>query len=266
MSLLEKAIQIAVQAHQGKKDKAGAPYILHPLRVMFQMDSEEEMTVAVLHDVVEDSDYTLDRLREIGFPDQVLEALDSVTNREAAGETYEDFVTRAGLHPVGLKIKRADLKDNLDLARLAQVTDRDVRRLRKYHQALSRLAELEKVQREVVMARYAASGDGPPAGTAELAPRGVPHPRAVHQWGAAGTLIVTWDGNDIRRPLYPAEFLAVRAAIQSGDPAELYRLSPDFVPFYCPECQVCYRFADWAVRASGRRGKCPEGHERPWLE
>jgi len=134
MSTLEKAISIAIEAHEGDVDKAGSPYILHPLRVMLQMETEEEMIVAVMHDVVEDSDYSFAKLKEIGFSERVLEALDSVTKR--AGEAYEDFVKRAASHPIGKKIKLADLRDNMDLSRLAKITDVDLKRVQKYHDAL----------------------------------------------------------------------------------------------------------------------------------
>ena len=134
MSTIEKAISLAIEAHKGKVDKAGAPYILHPLRVMFQMETKEEMIAAVLHDVLEDTAITPDQLKEMGFSETVLEALDSVTKR--AGETYEDFVRRAALHPIGKKIKLADLRDNMDLSRLEKITDKDIRRVKKYHSAL----------------------------------------------------------------------------------------------------------------------------------
>ena len=134
MSTIEKAISLAIEAHKGKVDKAGAPYILHPLRVMFQMETKEEMIAAVLHDVLEDTAITPDQLKEMGFSETVLEALDSVTKR--AGETYEDFVRRAALHPIGKKIKLADLRDNMDLSRLEKITDNDIRRVKKYHSAL----------------------------------------------------------------------------------------------------------------------------------
>ena len=134
MSLIEKAIAIAVEAHKGQEDKAGDPYILHPLRVMFQMETREEMIAAVLHDVLEDTPITPDQLKEKGFSETVLEALDSVTKK--AGEKYEDFVQRAALHPIGKKIKLADLRDNMDLSRLEKITDQDIERVKKYHGAL----------------------------------------------------------------------------------------------------------------------------------
>ena len=140
MSSIEKAIAIAVEAHKGQEDKAGDPYILHPLRVMFRMETREEMVVAVLHDVLEDTPITPDQLKEMGFSETLLEALDSVTKR--AGETYEDFVRRAALHPIGKKIKLADLRDNMDLSRLERITDKDLERLKKYHNALKIIKEL----------------------------------------------------------------------------------------------------------------------------
>ena len=140
MSLLEKAIAIAVEAHKGQKDKAGDLYILHPLRVMFRMETREEMVVAVLHDVLEDTPITPDQLKEMGFSETVLEALDSVTKR--AGERYEDFVQRAALHPIGKKIKLADLRDNMDLSRLEKITNKDIRRVKQYHSALKIIKEL----------------------------------------------------------------------------------------------------------------------------
>ena len=140
MPTLEKAISIAIEAHEGDVDKAGSPYILHPLRVMFQMETEEEMIAAVLHDVLEDTAISPDQLKETGFSERVLEALDSVTKR--AGEAYEDFVKRAASDPIGKKIKLADLRDNMDLSRLERITDKDLERLKKYHNALKIIKEL----------------------------------------------------------------------------------------------------------------------------
>jgi (p)ppGpp synthase/HD superfamily hydrolase len=93
MPTLEHAIAIAAKAHEGQIDKAGAPYVLHPLRLMLQMSTAEERIVAVLHDVVEDCDWTPEQLRAEGFSEGILEALDSVTKRE--GEDYEAFIRRS---------------------------------------------------------------------------------------------------------------------------------------------------------------------------
>ena len=141
MSTLERAIAIAAEAHAGQHDKSGAPYILHPLRVMLGMQTEEERIVAVLHDVVEDCDWSLDGLRAEGFSSAVLRAIDSVTKRK--GEDYEAFVARAAADPIGRRVKLADLKDNSDPARIANPTDRDRARQEKYQRAIRFLRESE---------------------------------------------------------------------------------------------------------------------------
>ena len=139
MSLLENAIAIAVEAHQGQKDKAGHPYILHPLRVMFRVESEDERTVAILHDVVEDHGdvWSVDKLRQSGFPQRILDALDCVTKRK--GETYEQFVERSASNPIALRVKLADLEDNMDIRRLNDVTEKDRERLNRDLTAYRRL-------------------------------------------------------------------------------------------------------------------------------
>jgi (p)ppGpp synthase/HD superfamily hydrolase len=119
-------------------DKAGAPYVLHPLRIMLAVSSDDERIVAVLHDVCEDCpDWPLERLREEGFPLRILEAIAAVSKR--AGETYEDFTTRAGGNPIGLAVKLADLRDNMDLSRLADPGERDWQRAEKYRAAIATL-------------------------------------------------------------------------------------------------------------------------------
>ena len=141
---LERAIEIAVSAHSGVTDKAGAPYILHPLRVMFSLSGEVERIVGVLHDVVEDSpEWSFDRLIEEGFSDEVIAGIRGVTklpdeedSKEESAESkvkkYNRFVKRAALNPVSRAVKLADLTDNLDVTRLKSVTEKDARRLSKY--------------------------------------------------------------------------------------------------------------------------------------
>ena len=135
MSTLERAIAIAAQAHAGQRDKGGAPYVLHPLRVMLRLRGAEEQIAGVLHDVVEDSDWTLDRLRAEGFSDAVVRAVDHLTRRD--GETYPAFVDRAGADPVAARVKVADLEDNLDLSRIPEPSDADHARLARYARALA---------------------------------------------------------------------------------------------------------------------------------
>lgn len=139
MSTLARAIEIAVAAHAGQTDKAGAPYILHPLRVMLSLDRDEDRIVGVLHDVVEDCPgWTMDRLRAEGFSEAVLDALAQVT-KLSEDEDYGAFIARAAGNPIARRVKRADLLDNLDVRRLPSVTERDGQRLSKYLAALAQL-------------------------------------------------------------------------------------------------------------------------------
>ncbi|RON81239.1 HD domain-containing protein [Pseudomonas fluorescens] len=134
---LERAIAIAATAHAGQVDKGGAPYILHPLKVMLRMTSLEERIVAVLHDVVEDCDISLDDLRKEGFSEEVLTAIASVT--KVPGESYDDFVERAAQNPIGRVVKLADLEENSDLSRIASPSWEDLERIEKYRRAIGRL-------------------------------------------------------------------------------------------------------------------------------
>jgi (p)ppGpp synthase/HD superfamily hydrolase len=140
MSSLGKAISIAAQAHEGQRDKAGAPYILHPLRVMMKMTSEAERITAVLHDVIEDTGWTMERLHQEGFHGEILDALECLTRQD--GEEYEKFIERVKRNPLAVKIKIADLEDNLDVSRLKEVTEADAKRLEKYKLALQMLNDL----------------------------------------------------------------------------------------------------------------------------
>ena len=140
MKPLEKAIAIAVVAHAGVVDKAGAPYVLHPLRMMLRMETEAEMMAAVLHDVVEDGEgWTLKRLAAEGIPPEVVKAVGFLTKRPAEEADYEAFIRRAGRNPLARRVKLADLEDNMDLRRIAEPTERDFARLGKYRSAYALL-------------------------------------------------------------------------------------------------------------------------------
>lgn len=130
MATLERAIAIAAEAHAGQVDKAGQPYILHPLKVMLRVNSTMERMAAVLHDVVEDSAVTLDMLREEGFPPEVISAVDALTKRK--GESRIDAAHRARRDRIALVVKLADNAENMDLSRIAQPTERDYARLKEY--------------------------------------------------------------------------------------------------------------------------------------
>jgi (p)ppGpp synthase/HD superfamily hydrolase len=130
MTTLDKAIQIAVSAHVGQVDKAGQPYILHPLRVMFSVETPHERLAAVLHDVVEDTEVTIDDLADEGFPTEVLDAIQALTKLK--GESRLDAAMRAVRNPIARKVKLADLADNMDMSRIPHPTASDHARLREY--------------------------------------------------------------------------------------------------------------------------------------
>jgi (p)ppGpp synthase/HD superfamily hydrolase len=137
---LEDAIILAAGAHRGQVDKAGGPYILHPLRVMLRLGDEAGRIAAVLHDVLEDTAITLGDLRQAGYGEEVLQALEALSRRE--GEEYADFIERAARNPLARRVKLADLADNLDAARLPEITERSHERLVRYSAAWERLSSL----------------------------------------------------------------------------------------------------------------------------
>lgn len=141
MATLERAIAIAAMAHEEQVDKAGMPYVLHPLRMMLSVDTPEARMAAVLHDVVEDTAVTLEQLRAEGFPEAVIEAVEALTKRD--GEDYEAFVRRVAPNPIARKVKLADLRDNSDLSRITEPTERDRQRIEKYRRAIEYLETLD---------------------------------------------------------------------------------------------------------------------------
>ncbi len=139
--LLEKALDIAVAAHRGQKDRYGAPYILHPLRVMHGVETEREKIVAALHDVIEDTQWTFADLEREGFPEDIVTALDCLTKRD--NEPYEMLISRAASNPLARRVKLADLQDNMDARRLNDFTPKDTERFAKYVAAWHRLMGIE---------------------------------------------------------------------------------------------------------------------------
>jgi GTP diphosphokinase / guanosine-3',5'-bis(diphosphate) 3'-diphosphatase len=132
MSTLERAIEIAAHAHAGQLDKAGQPYILHPLRVMFGVQSPAERITAVLHDVVEDTSLTFDDLAGEGFLSDIIEAVRALTKHE--GESRIEAAKRAVQNPIARAVKLVDVADNMTLNRIAEPTARDLARLQEYAQ------------------------------------------------------------------------------------------------------------------------------------
>jgi GTP diphosphokinase / guanosine-3',5'-bis(diphosphate) 3'-diphosphatase len=130
MATLEKAIQISAQAHENQFDKAGQPYILHPIRVMLRVQSTAERITAVLHDVVEDTEITIDDLAQAGFSAEILEAIDALTKRK--GETRLEAAARAASNPIARIVKLADNTENMDLSRIEHPTEKDFVRIEEY--------------------------------------------------------------------------------------------------------------------------------------
>ncbi|WP_223787922.1 HD domain-containing protein [Marinicella meishanensis] len=130
MSTIEKAVEIAAKSHAGDVDKAGHPYLFHPLRLMFAVDSPLAKMAAVLHDVVEDTAVTLEDLQAEGFDQQVIAAIDALTKRP--GESRLAAAARAAANPIARVVKLADVTDNMDLSRIADPQDKDFERLKEY--------------------------------------------------------------------------------------------------------------------------------------
>ena len=147
MSTLETALRIAAEAHEGQVGKGGEPYVLHPIRIALSLRSREERIVALLHDVVEDCPgWTFDRIASYGFGPEIIEALMSVTKEPQADLADEDeymaFVARAAANPIGRAVKLADLRDNCDLRRIPEPTERDLARIEKYKRAIELIDRL----------------------------------------------------------------------------------------------------------------------------
>ena len=156
MSSLNRAIEIATEAHKGQFDKSGKDYIGHPLRVMEMGSTEEEKIAGVLHDVVEDSDWTFEALEAEGFSQEIIAALKCVT-KLSENENYDDFIERVKKNPLAVAVKINDLTDNMDIRRLPYLSDKDIKRLKKYLKAYKKLIG------EPVYSIYAAKQENPNA-------------------------------------------------------------------------------------------------------
>lgn len=139
MLLYQQALAIAKDAHKGQVDKAGVAYIHHLLYVASLVEGELAKTIALLHDVVEDSGWTLEDLRKEGLPEEVVQAVGILTKKR--NENYEEYILRVKQNPLARQVKLTDLQHNSDLSRLANVTDRDRERVAKYQKAIAFLSE-----------------------------------------------------------------------------------------------------------------------------
>jgi len=137
---VERALQIAIDAHRNQQDRYGAPYILHVMRVMMRGKNEAEKMVGLLHDVVEDTPLTFDDLRREGFDDSIIEAVRCLTRPE--GESYEDFIRRIKTNSLAIRVKLNDLEDNMDMRRVPELTEKDLPRVNKYLKAYHELVNL----------------------------------------------------------------------------------------------------------------------------
>ena len=131
---IEQALQIAIEAHKGQNDLEGKPYILHVLRVMHSVNTDKQKITAILHDVVEDTDWTFDKLKQEGFSDEIVKAIDSVTKRK--GEEYLTFVNRSNKNVIGRIVKIADITDNIDIKRIKKPTKKTFEMMKRYRKAL----------------------------------------------------------------------------------------------------------------------------------
>ncbi len=129
---LETALKLAVEAHYGQRDKGGRPYIFHPLRVAAGCSGKAKVA-ALLHDTVEDTSVTFEQLAELGIDGEILAAVKLLTHDKRV--PYLDYVRKIRENPIAREVKLSDLRDNMDISRLGSLTDEDLERLRKYHEA-----------------------------------------------------------------------------------------------------------------------------------
>lgn len=134
-NFLPLALELAAEYHYDQADKAGKPYVLHLLRVMFNLntDDEELMSIAILHDILEDTIMDRNSLSKYAFSGRIIDGVESVTKRNS--ETYQKYLERVALNPDAILVKLADLKDNMDLSRLPKLTETDLKRQEKYSKA-----------------------------------------------------------------------------------------------------------------------------------
>ncbi len=143
-TMTKKALNLCFEAHKDQRDKSGQPYVFHPFHLAEQMPDENTVICALLHDVVEDTDYTLSDLAEMGFPQVVIEALELLTHDSSV--PYMDYVKAIAPNPIAREVKMADLRHNSDLSRMdpEKIDDWALKRNEKYYTALKYLEEFQK--------------------------------------------------------------------------------------------------------------------------
>ena len=131
----KKAMKLCFRAHKKQTDKSGIPYVFHPIHLAEQMETEVTTVVALLHDVIEDTRYTLKKLKKLGFSDEALDALVLLTHNKAVD--YMDYVAKIKENPIAKAVKLADLKHNSDTSRLDVVDEKALERRKKYQEAIA---------------------------------------------------------------------------------------------------------------------------------
>jgi hypothetical protein len=264
MEPLERAINIAVTAHENQVEKNGDPYILHPLRLMGRCTREQEKIAAVLQDVVEDTSVTLEDLKEAGFEKEIIDAVDCLTKRE--DETYDDFIKRAAFDPIARKVKIFDIEDNLNTPRIPELTDKDLDRIRKYHSSYRYLEHIDEITKTITVGEFLEEKKfGRLCVRIFLIPKVVPFQSDILRSGPAVIHFIGWCSYSEQ---VPAEYYEpVREALLNKDTAALYNMNRDWAPYYCPECGVNYHESNWHSRYlndsySVLEGTCPQGHKR----
>lgn len=144
-NMLLKAIKIAEKYHHDQVDKAGMPYIGHLMRVMEMGKTEYEKIVGVLHDILEDTEITVDDLHEAGFDSLVTTAIECLTKKKS--EKYDDYIDRIKENKLAVRVKLNDLTDNMDIKRLSEITEKDIIRLQKYLKTYHKLLKRYEVYR-----------------------------------------------------------------------------------------------------------------------
>lgn len=137
--MTNKAMRFSYEAHEGQYDKNGIPYIFHPYHLAEQMNDEASICVALLHDVVEDTDYTIEDIAALGFSEEVVAAIACLTKPEHM--PYMDYIRKIKRNPLATKVKLADLDHNSDISRLPEISEKAMQRVRKYREAKEILSE-----------------------------------------------------------------------------------------------------------------------------
>lgn len=287
---LRQALDLAGRFHAGQTDKAGHPYLGHVMRVVELVDGEDEKLVAAMHDLLEDTVLTATDLHSAGAPPRIVAAVEALTR--ADGETYGAFIDRACADQLARSVKLADLADNSDEGRLAELDPEEAARLRtKYRDALHRVrthAPLPEGERAADASRRSGipagaedigrpqgsqtawssfwceeDGCGRPAGTLSLVKTDVLHD---DQRGGLTLLVSTFLGSTCQR-IDGEDLLSVEAALEQHDARFLRGLNSELVAFWCFRCERSFCGAHWRsqpVYDDGYfdyyRGWCPRQH------